>query len=414
MSTLRVSNAIYGVLDQGVLSAGTLLLAVVIARTSTVEEFGAYGVVFTLYTLLITVYRSMFVMPYLLEAGAVGGSAQSRDLRHGVISTGLGAACVLFVTGAVAASMAPSELRIALLGLSIAAPVLLFQDCLRYVVLHESGIRRVLIIDLVWLGGQVAAQVLAIVSGNASLFLLLVIWGITGGISLLAVPWMTWVRPTFRVVIGFIRRSLVHGKNLVLEAVVTSGSQYLSILLLSSVAGLILMAEIRASQLMLGPLVVVSQGLLTSLLPSVIRIGTRDLPRLRNICAVFGIGLFIVIVSFAALLHFVPTNVGSYLLGQSWGSAFELLWPLALAQAFGGLALGATLGYRGLGLSKETSMIRTAVFPLTPITMFSGYALFDGRGAAFGLTLASGITAAILWIHFLVIYNRRRKNKSSM
>lgn len=412
MATLRVSNAVYGVLDQGVLSAGTLLLAVVIARTSTVAEFGAYGVVFTVYTLLITVYRSMFVMPYMLESGAVGGTARSSDLRHGVISTSFLAACALFLTGALAASMVSHEIGTALFGLCIAAPVLLFQDCLRYVVLHENGIRRVLVIDSVWVGCQVAAQFVAVASGNTSLFLQLTIWGVTGGISLLAVPRMTWARPTVRVVRSFIRRSVKHGKNLVLEAIMTSGSQYLSILVLSSVAGLILMAEIRASQLMLGPLVVVSQGLLTSLLPSVIRIGTHDLRRLRNICLMFGVGLFVVIASFAGLLHLVPATVGSHLLGQSWASAFALLWPLALAQAFGGLSLGATLGYRGLGLSKETSVIRTVVFPLTPIAMFSGYALFDGTGAAFGLTLASGITAAILWIHFLVIYNRRRKHST--
>ncbi|MDV7991224.1 hypothetical protein [Rhodococcus sp. IEGM 1374] len=409
-ATLKASKAVYGVLDQGVLSAGTFLLAVVIARTSTVEEFGAYGVIFTIFTLLITVYRSMFVMPYLLESGAAGEGAPSHSLRQGMISTSFVAAVVLFCIGAVSAAIVPGQLGIALLGLAIAAPILLFQDCLRYVVLHENGIRRVLVVDTVWVGSQACGQAIAVASGNASLFVQLVIWGATGGISLIAVPLITWARPTARVVLSFTRRALVHGKNLVLEAVMTSGSQYLSILALSSVAGLVLIAEVRASQLLLGPLVVVSQGLLTSLLPGIIKIGSGDVRRLKRICLAFGAGLFIFVVSFAGLLHLVPASVGSQFLGQSWASAFTLLWPLALAQAFGGLALGATLGYRGLGLSKETSVIRTLVFPLTPIAMFAGYALFDGRGAAFGLALASGITAAILWSHFLVIYSRRRNH----
>jgi hypothetical protein len=181
----------------------------------------------------------------------------------------------------------------------------------------------------------------------------------------------------------------------VTEFVTLTLAGQLATLAVAVVGGLAAAGALRGAQSMLGVMNVLFAGLLFTLVPhgvelarsspaSVLRLSRRVAVACAGAALVLGIGLSL-----------LPDHAGEALLGAVWPATREVLVPLALAFAFGGVVFGATAGLRSLADARRSLRARVLVAPLTVSGAAVG-AAFGAREAAFGLA-AAGLVAAWIW-----------------
>ncbi|MBJ7289904.1 MAG: hypothetical protein JHC79_13380 [Williamsia sp.] len=374
-------------------------MAALVGHTLSANGFGAYGIAFVIYTLALTVSRAATSMPFML---LWKDSSRSRGFETGFFGVsvllssfcGLVIACVsIFING---------ELQAGLLGIAAAIVPLLIQDSFRYYQLKVVGIRVVLAADTIFLASNMALQALVVViAPPQALLFIMFSWGLSALLSMLVKFRVFALIRVNRCVHFFTVPAKGPASNLTIEAFVTSGSQYTAILLASAFAGLALSGQIRGGQVILGPLVVISQGVLMSVLPRVIELGARDRVRVSRVSMLFGAFLFVCSIVYSGIAFLIPDSIGERVLGGAWSLSLQSLLPLAIAQAFGGLALGATLGFRGLGLTSPTMWLRIALFPIAPIACVGGYFWLGVTGCVWALAVSSAVTCFALWWRYL-------------
>ncbi|MBY6349123.1 hypothetical protein [Rhodococcoides corynebacterioides] len=393
----KFGSAFWGVLDQGLYSFNALVLAIAVGREASPTAFGAYGVAFTVFTLAITASRAMLVMPFMMEKSRV--SNRSVDTA-GVLGLTVAVSGLFGSTLFVAALFFNGSLRPALATMAISGAFVIFQDVLRYVTLSAYSMRRVCTIDSTWLSLNVLLQLALLLLDTRSVGMHIGAWGVSVLASFAVVPKRVWQIPSRTIVCRYFRQNFSHARNLVIEAVGTSGSQYVATLGLSIYMGLTFAGEVRAAQVLLGPLVVASQGLLMAALPSVLRAnGTRK--QVLTNSARFSVLLFCFAIFYFAVLVAFPDALGAALFGGTWTIAQNLLLPLAISQALGAFALGATLAFRAFDITAATMELRLWLFPLAPSLGLAGAILGSNLGAAIGLAAASLIASIGLWLRLL-------------
>ena len=134
--------------DQLVFSATSLALAVAVARHSTLAEFGAFGIAYVVYTILLGTVEA-FTVEVVMVRGAQRSSTglhrMLQDASGTAICAGLGCTCM----GALLAVVAydGSSVAVAIL---LLAPLLFVQDVWRLAFIASGRPRAALANDLVW------------------------------------------------------------------------------------------------------------------------------------------------------------------------------------------------------------------------------------------------------------------------
>ncbi|QYB02806.1 hypothetical protein I1A62_37415 [Rhodococcus sp. USK10] len=400
---VKLKSAFWGLLDQGVYSLTSLGLAFFIARNANPDEFGSYGVVFAIATILITIERAQFVMPYMMDFGRSKLSSNMPGPRLRA-----GAATAVLISGVALASIAclslvfiGSEYVSLVLAFSFLIPCILLQDVVRYVVLNECGIKRVLSIDVVWAGVQFGLLLWLHAVGDPTVPTQVVVWALSALLSVFCAPraiWSRWSCSDMRI---FISRNGRTGMNLAVESIAASASQYIAILVLSMVGSLTAVGGIRAIQVVLGPLGVFSQGIILSVSTVLIGLGADRKRDVRHYAATISGVVFGISILYIVLVSVIPPHWGRLVLGENWVLGHGLVWPMGIAQAASGVTLGAMLGFRALQISRQTMVVRLALLPVGPAAVIVGYKVADTLGAAVGLMVASIVAALAVWWLFL-------------
>ncbi|MGW5321824.1 hypothetical protein [Rhodococcus pyridinivorans] len=396
-------TASWGLLDQGLYSAAGFILAIAIGRHASLLEFGTYGILFAVVTLCVTIWRAFFVMPYMMSYGQKKEARViTLELRSGMLAAVSCSVAALSAMGVVVSILFFASQSLLLVSLAVTLPCVLFQDAVRYVVLNEYGARRLAVVDFVWVFIQVALLVLLELISQPTLVAQMFIWGFSCFVSVLACPGSVWRSWSVQNARRFLREHRRSGSHLAVESFATSGGNSVAFFLLGAVGQNAVVGGMRATQVLLGPLGVVSQGLLVSLTPGVLRIPANERCRIRNHALLISglVGAFS--AAYLILALFIPHWAGKALFGDSWSLGRELLIPLGLSQILTGVALGAVVGFRAFGVTRDTMLLRLILFPLTPTLTLGGLLMSGALGAALGLLLASVISVFAIWALFLV------------
>jgi hypothetical protein len=381
--------------DQAASALSNALVAILVARGTGVSAFGAFSLAVVASQLVLSGIRSVVGEPLLSLYSHEAPEVRRRlmvDIHGTTLFLGAVASVVLWLIAAVLGGLSGS----ALMALAFVLPLMLFQDAWRFAfIVDRPG--AALIVDLVWLVGEVA--VLPLAPARAGVAWYVVVWGLTGGLGGLvgAVlggrlpgrphPWQ-W---------------LVHHREtswrFFTEFVTARASSQLVLAALGAISGLAALGAANASFVYYGVLNTLHTGIYLAVVPEGAR--KRDQPaRLRRLLALVSGALVVVAVAWMLVGLVLPDSIGRQLFGDTWDDASELMVPMGLAMILGGVSSGGLLGLRSLGDARRSLRARfqsTAWQVVCPLTgAFAGAA----GGFAFGFVLARAVAAAIWWKAF--------------
>jgi hypothetical protein len=165
-----------------------------------------------------------------------------------------------------------------------------------------------------------------------------------------------------------------------------------------AVAGLTAVGALRAGDLLLGPLQVLSLSTGLFAVPETVRILNRTPRRLPQVSLLLSSALAGVAILWGAiLLVLLPSEVGAAILGPQWSGARSVLLPLLAWRVAGELQTGPAVGLRALAAARRGLRVRMAVAPVTVLAAIVGAVLGGAPLAAWGLALAGGLGAVLWW-----------------
>jgi hypothetical protein len=380
--------------DQGASSLSNAVVAIFVARALPTEGFGAFGVAFLAFLLAQGVWRAVIGEP-LLSRYSAGDAAIRRALVPDLLGASLTVALVVLSAVAVAGLAVGGPVGTALLGLACVLPLVTVQDTWRYVfIVDRPG--AALMVDLVWLTGVCVVLPAAPSAAGAAWFV--VAWGLTGGVSALAgavAGWGSLGRPHS---IRWLRTNRDMASRFLGELVTGQAVGHIVLAGTGAIAGLGVVAAVRAAQVVYGPLNTVHQGIYLALVPEGARTaGSTQLRRLM-------IRATVVIVAAAAvwmgIVLLVPDDWGRALFGDTWSEASDLLLLMGLAAVAGSAITGGFAGVRSLGAADESLRARLRTVGPQCVLPLAGAILAAAGGYAVGFGLGNVASAVVWWMAF--------------
>lgn len=389
----------WGLADQALSSLTNFVLGVLVARSFGVLEFGAFSLAFATYNVAAAASRAVAAQPLVVRSsgvqriawrGATAGAAGTALLLGLVV--GAGCLGVAFVSS--------GPLREAFLGLGIMFPGLLVQDLWRFALFADGRGRAAFANDLVWALVQFPALILVIAVGHGTILWATVAWGGAACVAAVVGMAQTWVVPRPFAIVAWLREHRPLASRYLAEAGAYTVAGQLLIYAIGFVAGLEAVGEIRAAQLILGPLNVVLQGLILVAVPEAVRLLRRSVSRLRTMCVWAAMALCAVTLLWTAIILVVPEPAGRALLRSAWRPAHDLALPWGLSFAAINVGAGALIGLRALAAAGRN--LRAAV--VTSAVAFAagvgGAAAGGAAGAAWGVAIANTIGIFVWWREF--------------
>jgi hypothetical protein len=382
-------------------SATNFLITLLAARSLSVVEFGAFGLVFAIYIVLLGVIRAVSSQPLVVRysTGPVGrwraGSAEAAGVAAvGGVAFGAITAMVGFLVA--------GDVGDALVVLGLFLPGLLVQDVWRFALFAAARPAAAVVNDSVWGVALLIVLGLTATSGERSAAWFFGVWGVTGSFAALVGIAQVRVLPFPLAAVRWLRRHGDLAVPLAGEFMLQGGVEQIVISGVGLLAGLSAVAALRGADALFGPLNVLVGGLSLLAVPE----GARLLE--RSTSAVFRLSLAVGVIAGSAavltglLLIALPDSVGSSLLGDTWVSAAALIPAIMVARLASGLASGALSGLRALAAGRAIFMIRAKVAPLTVVLGVGGAMLTrNAWGAAIGIAVAQLVSAAVTWRTFV-------------
>jgi O-antigen/teichoic acid export membrane protein len=394
----RLRRAGWGFSDQVLSSLTNFALGIGVARSVSVEEFGAFSLVFGIFILVLGVGRATSTEPLL-----VGGHESNEEWVERVpkatgasllIGIGAGIACVIsgvVIRGALSGS---------LVALGVSLPGLLLQDAWRYVFFSRRDGARAFANDLVWTVSLILFFAAVVLFDVRSAMAFVLAWGMSGTAGGLFGLIQTRLHPRPQRALLWWRDQRELSVNYLGEFTAMTGAGRITDFGIAGIAGLSGVGAIRATRVLMGPLNVLLMSARLVTVPEAVRLSKRSPRRMVLACGLVSLMLGISALAWGAALLLLPDSLGRELLGATWVNAREVVFPISLAVAGSGLLVGAGIGLRALLETKRAFRSRLVVSVLTVVNGLTGAAIAGASGAAWGFAAAQWI-GAILWWHQL-------------
>jgi O-antigen/teichoic acid export membrane protein len=397
--------------DQAIASISNLLLSVLLARQLGINEFGAFGLAYAGYQIMIGVSRSTVGEPTLIRSS---GTHPDHDAKARARAATLGASLALGVASglvfALIALFVPPSIAPAFWALSVSLPGLMLLDGMRYWAFASNQPRTAVFLDAGWLTIQLILYFAFISIGFDTLFGLMISWG--GGALGAACLYLLLNRslPSLKGALNWFRSNMDMSSRFLGEYLTVSGVQQGMVLFTLIFGGLAAVGSLRAGQVIMGPMNVVTMGVAVVVLPFLSRRASTAPQTLLRSSILVSSTLSFLMLSFGALTLLVPTSLGTAVLGESWSTGQQLAPLVAGTLAVTSLSYGATSALRAMQKVKESFRLRLITAPLVLSTIGVGAALGGVSGALIG-AISGGFLQAIAWWHLYVTQLRKKLNE---
>jgi O-antigen/teichoic acid export membrane protein len=254
-----------------------------------------------------------------------------------------------------------------------------------------------LINDLFWTVLLVLALFVLHSSGDASAASCLVAVGATATLAALLGGVQARVLPPPVRVVWWLRAHHQIAVRYLVENLTISGAIQVRSFVLGAVAGLAAVGYVRASEILMGPFMVVLMGISQVAVPEAARVFHRNSGRLARFCFMFGGSQAAAAVVWGLILITVfPLGPGPALLKELWMPTAELIPAVTLTVAAASFTTAATSGLRAMGVARRSlraQLFGSSVYVIGGVT---GAVLAGALGASWGVTTAQ-ILAALMW-----------------
>lgn len=390
----------WGVLDQAISSMGNFFLGVFVARTLGAADLGVFALAILTYTVILNASRGLSTDPLVVRFGG-----EPSDQWKSAVGSASGTAALVGLAGAVLCITAGAFLWIgpnpavgkAFMVLGIWLPGLMVQDSWRFAFFSVGRGASALFNDAVWTGLVVLGVLLVSASGQATVATTLIVYGASATFAAVLGGRQLGVRPRLGRALGWIRQNWTLGTRYLIENVSGSGAAQLRALALGAVAGLAAVGQVRAAEILVGPLLVVLSGIAQVAVPEARRWLQRSETALLRFCLGLGLALALVSATWgAAIIWLLPMGAGEILLGTVWELAYPLVPGLVVAVTAACFTVAATSGLRAVGQSNRSLRAQLIGSSLYLVAGVVGAVLWGATGAVWGGAIA-GIATAILW-----------------
>lgn len=375
----RLSLSLWGIVSQAMNSGGNLLVAIMVARSSSVQQFGIWSLAYSAFIIAITFSRGVASSPELLNA-----RSEAAELRNP-----LGCLAVSFAVGVLASmcvlagAVVFPALRPAGLIFAVFIPIACQQDTLRFLAFAQENPKRAALLDGVWTVAQAIG------------FGALVGWNVRGTV----LPTLVWgMAALLAVVIGlrdygsagnvraardFLRDNKWAGKRLLADTVLVTISMHGVTLALAAWSGIEAVGAFKAGQTLLGGINLLVAGLTPMATIAAIRRTAAGFDP-KTIFWQWVAVLTVVGASYGGLVYFLPSSWGRAILGDSWHVAAPLLLAFALQAASRGPITGAQILLRARYELNRALVLRAWATVAMGAFSIGGAVLGGAAGAAWG------------------------------
>jgi O-antigen/teichoic acid export membrane protein len=386
----------WGVADQGISSLGNFALGLFVARSVGADSFGAFSLAFITYTVVINAARGLATDPLLVR---FSGDLVRRWRRATSAATGtaLVVGVAVGVLCIIAGLLLPDPLGPAFVALGIGLPGLALQDSWRFAFFACGRGASAFINDFVW--GVLLVLALVVMHGRAdSAAHCLIAFG--GTATLAALLGMVQARALPRPIraVAWLRTHHELSVRYLVENVSSSGASQLRSFILGAVAGLAAVGYVRASEILMGPFLVVLMGLSQVAVPEASRVFHRNSGRLGRFCFLLGGVQAAGAVAWGLILIIVfPLGPGPALLKELWMPTSQLLLPITLTVAAASFITAALAGLRAMGVARRSLRAQLIASVAYVIGGGAGAVVAGAVGSSWGVTIAECFAALVWW-----------------
>ncbi|MDT0193790.1 hypothetical protein Q9R30_00290 [Arthrobacter sp. AB6] len=371
----------------GLFSVSSLLLAIAIARSSSVEEFGAFGLATVLYLFSMGLIRAA-VTETTLSLGPSKVDLHNGFQRAILISLVIGG--VLIIGGLI------TGMNFVLV-VGISTPGLAALDYIR--VTHSAMYRPM---AALWLGLAWTISVFAI--GVTALLVrvepltVFAVWSGSGAVIGL-VAWALGrfpLRPLWRRN----ERDTRAAAWFSVDYLAGSGGSLVSTGLLGAVLGASVVAALRGAGTVLGPMNLLSTTARSLALPYLTRARLRGAAHEVRSAALITSALMLAVLPLAAILLLIPDAFGAELLGESWEVVAPVLAPLAIESAAALAGSVASAGHRSKLAGARALTLRLTVGIVRPVAVVAAGTAAGAVGAAWMMAAISVLNVVLWWASY--------------
>ena len=390
----------WGVADQGISSLSNFALGLFVARSFGASNFGAFTLAYITYTFVINAARGLATDPLLVR---YSGDATRRWRRATSAATG-----TALIVGVVAGSVCivvglllPNPVGPVFVALGIGLPGLVLQDSWRFTFFASGRGLSAFINDLFWTVLLVLALVVLHSTGDGSAARCLLVFGGTAALAAVLGAVQARVLPRPARVVWWLRSHYQISVRYLVENLTISGASQVRSYVLGAAAGLAAVGYVRASEILMGPFLVVLMGISQVAVPEASRVFHRNSGRLARFCFILGGSQAAAAVAWGLLLMIVfPLGPGSALLKELWMPTSQLLPAITLTVAAASFTTAATAGLRAMGVARRSLRAQLTGSAAYAVCGAAGAVLGGALGASWGVTTAQ-VFAALVWWHQL-------------
>jgi O-antigen/teichoic acid export membrane protein len=389
----------WGLADQALSSATNFALAVAVARTVSPEEFGAFSLVFVAFLFGLNIARPLATEPLAVR---FSGPADQRWRRGATAATGVAFDVGLagMVICLVVAAFVQGDLGAAFAALAITFPGLLLQDAWRFTFFTCRRGRAAFVNDLAF--AVILFPTLVFLSADAapSIATFILVWGVAASIGAALGIAQSRLVPSPHHLRAWLAEQGDLAPPLVASRIAWVGSGQLSAFTVAAVAGLATVGILRAGELMMGPVNVVTQGINLMAVPEGARLLARSVASLIRGCRWLAIGLALTTLAWGAIVAAMPDTVGEEFLGELWAPARAILPPMVVAVTGYSVMAGGLVGLMVLAEGDRYMRVGLAVSAMVLVATTIGAAIDGAYPAAVGSAIAVWAGAIVVWWQF--------------
>jgi O-antigen/teichoic acid export membrane protein len=287
------------------------------------------------------------------------------------------------------------------MALGVGLPGLTLQDSFRFAFFATGHGLSAFINDLVWTVLLVSALVVLHSSGDGSAARCLLVFGGTAALAALLGAIQARILPRPLRVVWWLRSHRQISVRYLIENLTISSAGQVRSYVLGAVAGLAAVGYVRASEILMGPFLVVLMGLSQVAVPEASRVFHRNSGRLARFCFVLGGSQAAAAVVWGLLIITIfPLGPGPALLKELWLPTSQLIPAITVTVAAASFTTAATAGLRAMGVARRSLRAQLTGSTAYAIGGATGAILGGALGASWGVACAQ-VFAALVWWHQL-------------
>jgi O-antigen/teichoic acid export membrane protein len=386
----------WGVADQGISSLSNFALGLFVARSFGASNFGAFTLAYITYTVVINAARGLATDPLLVRYSG-DPSRGWRSATSAATGTALAVGVAAGLLCIVAGLLLPDPVGPVFIALGIGLPGLALQDSWRFAFFACGRGSSSFINDLFWTVLLVLALVVLHGRANSAAHCLLAFGGTATLAALLGMVQARALPRPLRAV-AWLRAHRDLCFRYLVENVSSSGASQLRSFILGAVAGLAAVGYVRASEILMGPFLVVLMGISQVAVPEASRVFHRKSGHLARFCFLLGGVQAAAAIAWGLFLMMIfPLGPGPALIKELWMPTAQLLPAITLTVAAASFITAATAGLRAMGVARRSLRAQLIASVAYVIGGAAGAILAGALGSSWGVTAAECLAAVVWW-----------------